>query len=80
MQTPSMDLSSSADPRSYIQQDSRLVSMRVVLFLMVEDPSGGDPCSYIQQDTRLVSMNFLLVPFLLNWHQCFPIGINFVPL
>ena len=45
MQTPSMDLSSSADPRSYIQQDSRLVSMRVVLFLMVEDPSGGDPCS-----------------------------------
>ena len=55
-----MDLPSSADTCSYIQQDTRLVSMRVVLFLVVEDPSSTDPCSYIQQDTRLVSMRVVL--------------------
>ena len=60
MQTPSMDLSSSADPCSYIQQDTRLLSMRVVLFLVMEDPSSADPCSYIQQETRLLSMTVVL--------------------
>ena len=60
MQTPSMDLSSSADPCSYLQQDTRLVSMRVVLLVVMEHPSSADPCSYIQQDTRLVSMRAVL--------------------
>ena len=60
MQTPSMDLPSSADPCSYIQQDTRLLSMRVVLFLVMEDPSSADPVSYIQKYTRLLSMTIVL--------------------
>ena len=34
--------------------------MRVVFFLVMEDPSSADSFSYIQQDTKLLSMTVVL--------------------